>query len=393
MRDAISIVCLSLRILCLLAPLALDNCVADLRYRDGCSTIRDMDAPTRATSVIIPRASGTGPRVHVLALRGIVEVLDSLDVPAEPLLARFHLARADFDDPDRTVLYWDADELLGACVQATSCQHFGLRVGQRMNLRSFGVLGRLVASADTVGKALQDLSLYFLMHDSGGAPMVAIHGRAVTFSYGIQAAGVKNSQQVYDLAAAAMANIMHDLCGSDWRPDAVLLPRRRPRDIGPYLAFFDAPLRFESLQAGIVFPVQCLQRAVEGADPLLHRILMQQAGASILEADPLLLGDVRRAIRELFAEGGCSRAGVAGSLGMHERTLGRRLKAAGTTFQDLLDDTRATMARQLLRDTRIPVRKIASALGYGDPTVFTRAFRRWTGLTPRDFRDSLARTQ
>jgi AraC-like DNA-binding protein len=346
-----------------------------------------MDVSTRTDSVSHP----VGPRVHVMALRGMLEVLDSLGEPVEPLLTPFRLVRADFDDPDRTAPYGELDDLFGACIQATSCQHFGLRVGERTNLRSFGVLGRLVANADTVGQALNDLSLYFLMHDSGGAPMAAIHDGSVTFSYGIQAAGVRNSQQIYDLAAAAMTNIMRDLCGRDWRPDAILLPRRRPRDIGPYRAFFDAPLRFESLQAGIIFPSPWLQRPVKGADPLLHRILMHEAGAQMLEADPLLLGDVRRVIRRLFAEGDCSRARVADGLGMHERTLGRRLKAAGTTFQAVLDDTRSTMARQLLRDTRIPVAKIASALGYGDPTVFSRAFRRWTRLTPRDFRESLGR--
>jgi AraC-like DNA-binding protein len=74
---------------------------------------------------------------------------------------------------------------------------------------------------------------------------------------------------------------------------------------------------------------------------------------------------------------------------LHERTLGRRLQASGTTFQRLLDATREEMARQLLSDTRVPVSRIASALGYGDPTVFTRAFMRWTGRTPSRFRAEL----
>jgi AraC-like DNA-binding protein len=75
---------------------------------------------------------------------------------------------------------------------------------------------------------------------------------------------------------------------------------------------------------------------------------------------------------------------------MHERGLGRRLQATGTTFQHLLDDTREAIARQLLRDTHVPVARVATALGYGDPTVFTRAFARWTGHTPSDFRAQLS---
>ena len=59
------------------------------------------------------------------------------------------------------------------------------------------------------------------------------------------------------------------------------------------------------------------------------------------------------------------------------------------SFQALLDDTRSQIAKQLLHDTRSPVSRIAASLGYRDPTVFTRAFRRWTGLTPRQFRAAL----
>jgi AraC-like DNA-binding protein len=75
---------------------------------------------------------------------------------------------------------------------------------------------------------------------------------------------------------------------------------------------------------------------------------------------------------------------------LHERTLGRRLQASGTTFQRLLDDTRRDFAQQLLRDTRVTVTQVAAALGYDDPTVFTRAFTRWTGRTPSRFRAAAA---
>ena len=77
-------------------------------------------------------------------------------------------------------------------------------------------------------------------------------------------------------------------------------------------------------------------------------------------------GDVRRAIRLLLLTRQCSRAEVARRLGLHERALGRRLQATGTTFQRLLDETREEIARQLLCDTDIPVARVAAALGYGD---------------------------
>jgi AraC-like DNA-binding protein len=217
---------------------------------------------------------------------------------------------------------------------------------------------------------------------------VAIHDGRVTFSYGIHVPGLARTDQIYDLAVAAIANVMRQLCGADWRPDAVLLPRKRPADIRPYRQHFAAPLRFDSVIAAVVFPESHLSRAIANADPLLHRLLFDNAEVAIAATDPMLHTDVRRTIRLLMSQQ-CSRGEVARRLGMHERTLGRRLQASGTTFQRLLDETRKDMAQQLLRDTRVPVAGVAKALGYGDPTVFTRAFARWTGRTPSRFRAEL----
>jgi AraC-like DNA-binding protein len=107
------------------------------------------------------------------------------------------------------------------------------------------------------------------------------------------------------------------------------------------------------------------------------------------QLDPLLHNEVRRVLHGVLMTGDCSRAEVARRLGLRPRTLVRRLQQSGTTFQALLDDTRSQIAKQLLHDTRSPVSRIAASLGYRDPTVFTRAFRRWTGLTPREFRAAL----
>jgi AraC-like DNA-binding protein len=104
-----------------------------------------------------------------------------------------------------------------------------------------------------------------------------------------------------------------------------------------------------------------------------------------------LLAEVRRAVRVGLIDRDPSRRGAARRLGLHERTLGRRLQDAGTTFHALLDETRVTVARQLLQSTDAPVGKIAAALGYRDSTVFARAFRRHVGTTPRAYRDRQVR--
>jgi AraC-like DNA-binding protein len=281
------------------------------------------------------------------------------------------------------------DRLIGLCVRRTRCNHFGLLLGQHVNLQSFGVAGRLARHAPTVGAALRDLAAYFILHDNGGSVGVSIHDGSVTMSYGIHVPGIQHSDHVYDLSVTTMLNVMRQLCGADWRPDAVLLPRKRPPDIRPYRDWFAAPLHFDSILAGMVFEERCLSQPIADADPLLHTLLRENASLAMGRQDPLLHGDVRRTIRLLLLNQRCSREDVARSLGLHPRTLGRRLQAAGATFQQLLDESRADLAQQLLRDTRITIARIAATLGYRDPTIFTRAFTRWTGRTPSAFRAAL----
>jgi AraC-like DNA-binding protein len=338
----------------------------------------------RSTRTEAAKAAATA-RTHLGPFRAVPDLLARMGVPCEPILRSARITRADLEDPERSAPFDRADRLLGGCVARSGCEHFGLLIGQTVDLRSFGIPGRLALSAPTVGDALSALTRHFVLHDSGGSPHVAVNDGTAIMSYGIHVPGVRHADQVYDLSVAAMRNILRQLCGADWRPDFVTLPRERPRDIRPYRDVLQSPLRFNALQAAVVFPSHWLTRPPD-ADAFLYRLLESRAVQEVADRDPMLSRETRRAVRELLQSGNCSRAAVAERLGLHERTFGRRLQAAGTTFRQLLDATRGDVAKQLLLDTRSPIGRIAESLGYTDATAFTRAFRGWTGMTPREFR-------
>lgn len=354
--------------------------------------IRDKSPGDAAEPQLAGRAvvSASSVRVHLTALLGLPEVLEGFGIPPEPLLKAAAFRREDFGDHERTSTFAQLDDLFGTCERETKCPHFGLLLGQYVDLQALGITGRLARNADCVGAALQDLVAYFTLHDSGGAPHLAIHDGTVSLGYGIHTPGIRHADHVYDLAAVGLRNSMRQLCGPQWRPDVILLPRRRPADMSPYREILGTPVRFDAVQCAMLFPASWLQRTITDADPMLHSLLEERAAAALSDEQPLLQGEVRRAIRLLLLGEHCSRALVAARLGMHERTLGRRLQEAGTTFQALLDEARADIAKQLLHDTRTSVARISASLGYHDPTVFTRAFRRWTGMTPREYRSELA---
>jgi AraC-like DNA-binding protein len=89
---------------------------------------------------------------------------------------------------------------------------------------------------------------------------------------------------------------------------------------------------------------------------------------------------------ELMAEGAPSVDGVAAQLGMPVRTLSRRLRSEGSSFQSVLDGLRLDLADRFLVDSTMTVSEVALALGYSDPSAFNKAFRRWTGQAPHAYR-------
>lgn len=332
------------------------------------------------------QTSAAGARAHLNALHALPGLLDGFGENADLILGCAGLTREHFDDPDLSASFADLDRLLHVCVTRTGCQHFGLLLGRHVTLESFGLVGRLARHATTVGDSLADLARFFTLHDSGGTLQVSVTGEQALLSYGIRVSGLRCDCQIHDLSAAACCSIMRQLCGARFQPREVLLPHRRPPDPRPYAQAFGVPVRFDAMQCGIVFSPRLLSQPVAGADAMLHSLLQDCAASAVIEVDPLLYRDVRRAITDGLAAGDCSRASVARRLGLHERALGRRLQAAGTTFQALYDELRLQLAQQLLHDTDAPVARIAASIGFRDSTVFSRAFRRWTGMNPREFR-------
>jgi AraC-like DNA-binding protein len=123
-------------------------------------------------------------------------------------------------------------------------------------------------------------------------------------------------------------------------------------------------------------------------DPVLRKILEQHANeiaAQLLAMDGVVL-EVRRALASRIAKGDVQIQSVARALAISTRSLQRRLAAAGVAYQDLLDQTRREAATRYLRVATFSIGEVAYLLGYSEAAAFHRAFKRWTGMGPQEFR-------
>ena len=131
-----------------------------------------------------------------------------------------------------------------------------------------------------------------------------------------------------------------------------------------------------------------LRRQDSGLASVLERHALERLESLEIAADPMT--PVRVAVREQLTDGPPKLDAVAKAVAMSGRTLQRRLREAGTSFQDLVDEERRSAARAYLGDRHLAVAEIAYLLGYSEASAFVRAFKRWTGMTPKQFRNTAA---
>ena len=276
---------------------------------------------------------------------------------------------------------------LGLAAGLTGREDFGLTLARRRTMDAFGDLAPLLASAPSVGDALGQL-LRLLPHLQDGGVRASIErdgAEAMLVGQVVLTDPPALEQQLDHLAGAAVV-LLRGLSRPDWAPDAVYLARRRPRSAAAYEAFFGAPVLFGQETMAVVFRAALLDQPVAQANLALNRLLYEHLAerATIRSVD--LADQVRERIWRGLGDGWRGEAGVAAELGLSRRTLQRRLALEGRAFRGLVQEVRVALARRLIRHSDARLGDIALALGYSDPAIFTRFFRRHLGESPSAWR-------
>jgi AraC-like DNA-binding protein len=274
-------------------------------------------------------------------------------------------------------------------VTATCCPHFGLLLGQKYDLAYAGPAGFACMTAGTVGKALETLSEFLVLSDEGGTLSLESSGEIAKAAYHVHVEGLTAIENIQDMALASIYIALTALCGKRWTPVEVWLSRKRPANSRPYQQFYGAPVLFDASEHAILFNSACLQQPLPTANPYLHQFLtgiINQAK----ESSPLNLEqELQQQLSLCVFTGDTSLEKVARRIGMHPRTLNRRLKKKGTSFREIREDVLRRTAGHLIRNTRMAIVEIAAIMGYSDSSSFNHAFQRWYGVSPLKWRNDL----
>jgi AraC-like DNA-binding protein len=197
---------------------------------------------------------------------------------------------------------------------------------------------------------------------------------------------IPGRDSIGDGSMAVAFRLLKELTPPAWCPAKVLLTRHKPADIGPYARLFNAPVEFGANAAALVFSAHWLDEPIRSASKTLRTLLEQHLDETENHFGAQFSDQVRRVLLSGMGTSEPSAEKVAATLSMSRRTLSRRLREENMTFREVLGQVRCAMGRNLIESTDASINEIAQQLGYSEPSVFIRAFRRWTGSTPNAWR-------
>jgi len=194
-----------------------------------------------------------------------------------------------------------------------------------------------------------------------------------------------------EMFIALVVRYMREITSTDVVPLRVRFAHPAPASMKELEDFFRAPLAFDQGENSVELPLGILDHPLVSHDAMLFSVLDQQAEKLLSDRSHETMSEelvkVRSEVRRQLEDGQPQLASVAKALGTSARTLQRRLEAEKTSFQDVIDGVREELARLHIANPKLALGDIAYLLGFSEISAFTRAFKRWTGMTPSRWRD------
>ena len=325
--------------------------------------------------------------------RRLVEEAESLGLDRRQLLEAGGLTEAELADADGRIPVVKRWRLWSSISTQVDDPDLGLQFGSTLGVRQFGLVGYTMLYSRSLlqafrrmvryGRILSDLASDLALEQDDGAWRLTNLRPLLAF---------RHLRQPVDESFAAIVGIARQITGEAFAPRRVDFPYQRPASVEALRSYFCSDFRFGAPVGSIVIRDRDMKLPLTAADEDLTGYLDQLASQKLeeLSRQETFLGRVRRAIWQSLSDGQPTLGEVATELYMSPRTLQRRLSEEEVSFTDLVDSIRREMAPILLEDRQMAVYEVAYLLGYGEPSTFFRAFRRWHGQSPREFREQIA---
>ena len=297
------------------------------------------------------------------------------------------LERADaFVDLDQSIKAWEA------AIRAANDPFLGLHIGETTSPGLAGMLGFLMQTSPDLLAAFTHATQF--NGYISNMTLFTLEVRGDEFFYFAEPLEVWNeaspetARQAVDHSAAAFVHISKLLTGKAKYPLRVSMRYPRPADMREYVRVLKTEPQFNQPHNCLVFRLSDMHQPVIGHNPqlnLMFKELLEKEIAKTRER-ATFSNEVRRVILQNFTSTMPQLTDVVEYLHLTPRTLQRKLQEEGTSFQHIAESVKSELAIGLLKNRSLTVNEVAYKLGYAEPSVFRRAFKKWTGVSPKGYK-------
>ena len=325
--------------------------------------------------------------IQAKAAEKIVRRASAHGVAAEDLYRSVNLDCSVLLDPDNRIPFAQLVNLYERAAELTGDNNFGLHLGESVDPKMFDVVGYSALNSRTLGDSFTRVARYHSIWTDGATFTLETSNdtSAIIYRYVDKIAEHRHDAE---MTLATVTTLCRNIASSEFNPTSIEFEHEAPADTSEHDRIFRCPIKFGAPLNKLHFPSSHLALPIAKADAGLCALLDRHAEELLAKFPPRdsLVDQVRCIIATEFRGGDPSLEHVADQLGLTPRTLQRKLHELDTSHNELLEDMRRQLAMRYLREREMAVCEVAYLLGFSESSSFHRAFKRWTGLTPKEFR-------
>jgi AraC-like DNA-binding protein len=313
-------------------------------------------------------------------------------IDTQALLKKANLTLQNINDTSLRLRVSDQINFLYLVARALGDDLFGFHLAQSPDLREFGFLYYVAASSETLGQALQKLARYTTIANEG-VSLTYLDGKNVGVKFHYVGVGRHLDRHQIEFFMTWLIRLCRQLTGVRLVPTRVRFAHRRGVPCPELSKFFGGDVKFTAAVDEVAFTPTIKNMPVVSADNYLSKFLTaycEEALGRRPNRRHSFRSSVENAVVPLLPHGDAKLPAIASRLGLSPRTFARRLATEGLNFSDILESLKVNLARRYMADSDLSISQVAWLLGYLEASAFTHAFKRWTGMTPRQARLQVA---
>ena len=326
--------------------------------------------------------------VTTVILRVLADAVGQYGVSVDELVRGTSVLPDLFSRPEGFICESEMDQLLSRAVAVTGDDAFGLHWAERSSFAAFDLMGHVAAAVPTFGDALGVVRHLYPLISDGNEFALRLEGHAAVLEFRLPRSALPSAWVKEEFIAGSLVRLLRLFAGSRGMPSSAHFTYPAPGHRSEYARLFGGLEQFEQTFTGIVVDQALLDAKQLCHDAELERDLRVRAETR-LQRSTVPDGYAKR-VKDCLSErpfvGQSEMKAVAERLGMSDRSLRRHLATERASFPTLRMQALSVRAKQLLTEPELPIKEIASSMGFSDATAFHRAFRTWTGMTPAAFR-------